>query len=185
MNHPLTRYHDTSKHSYRGYPKIYAWNERTALILLSGFYVTFVPLGDAEHEGEPTEVVRKCMRESLEAEPVKEMRMSLGALTQWALRRGKPCVRDCDECEVVFWPQDFQRVMGEPVFDRLLIRESMQWLYESRVSMHAEVRLQLVKGPSHASPSSEWHTLVMRSGDWTGIVMCCRADTKVGEDPLG
>jgi hypothetical protein len=175
--HQLLEYQDCP--SYHN-PAVYALNATTALVKLSGFVITFVPLSDGPNDGEQPETYRKYTAEFIETPASREQEISLGELTLWAMRR-IPARSVCEECDAVRRSRDFQRVLGA-IFDRCLIRESMQWLFENRITMSTTVRMCLVPTPPEGT--RDWHVLRLHCDKWTAVVMCCKPDSEVGTDPL-
>jgi hypothetical protein len=161
----LKRYYDVDQFAAR----VWALNHSTALVQLTTACVVLVPLGDHSHEGEPPGVRRENVNRWLETPPDAELTLALGELTSWASRRG----------DLYRFTRLAEKVLGA-VFDRVLIRESLQWLFENRIEMSELVRLRLVK----AQPGAEQYVLVMQCDRWIGLVMCCWGVDEVGSDSL-
>ena len=183
----LLDYHDANEWDH---PGVYAWDDARVLVKLSGWLVEFVPRPAVDMVGElktPDATMRKYATEFLETTATYEGSIKLGRLTQWALRRSKlnfVCGATDDEggCGAHRRERDYQRVMGCAIFDRTVIREALQWLFENRVDMDNHVRMKLVATPPGGT--SGHHVLTLGCGEWTGVVMCCKPDIRPGTDPL-
>lgn len=162
--HPLLAHHRGGRRIDLDLARVYAWDEQTAMVKLSGFCVTFVPTVGATEEMHPE--MREHATAFLETPAIARHELPLFALSQWALRRRR----------VAF---DMQRVGGS-VYDRKIVRESLQWLHENRVSPTTPVDISWVPAKYHA----DFNVLVMRCDHWIGVVMCCRDGDTVGDDPL-
>lgn len=166
----LTEYYDSSKE-----PVVYAWNARTALIEIERWCCALVP-----NEGEQGIAFsgRAKLAPLIEATPEARTITSLGALTMWASRRSaREDTSDSMLSERYELTDDPQLVHGM-IYSRRAIRESLQWLIQSRVSAGATVYVDSV-GTGHG-----YRILRMRCGDWMGLVMCYATGSRHGDDPL-
>lgn len=181
----LVAYHE-SEHA-----DIHRWNSKLALVKLSGWCITLVPFDGADEsvpDGDPSEFVRSGVSVLLETTQSAMGLIAFGELSKWANRRmserrSHRCHEiDCDH-HIDEWRPDFQRVFGH-IFNRQVIRESMQWLYQQSVHRDAPVDVRVVPhGPPTNGKTN--HVLVMRCGEWTAIIMCCSHSTQViSNDPL-
>lgn len=187
MANELTRYHETSDTT-----EVFRWSERVALVKLNGWCMTLVPF-DADEDitdGEPPGIMRDGIVKLLETTPSAKGLIAFGELSTWANRRmiEQRFVRrwddsgECDHHEWE-WKPDFQRVFGH-IYQRGVIRESLQWLYQAKTHRDTTVEVSVVPhGPE--VDGNAYHVLVMRCFGWAAIIMCCvRTTETVVDDPL-
>jgi hypothetical protein len=165
MASKLTEYHDAED------VHVFRWNKHLALVQLSRWCVTLVPTDGAKRRNTPDDC-RSGLKSLLESDPSREAAIAFAQLSMWANRRA--LVSSVGDTQIIL----------NAIYDRQCIRESLQWLYQHRVSGAAGVRLATVAtmGGSTRGEETPGHALIMRCGEWTGIVMNCIADA--GSDPL-
>jgi hypothetical protein len=168
MRSKLTEYHDAEDAS------VFRWNERLALVQLSRWCVTLVPAGDEASELNDTlPAYRAGLTQLLEAAHSQHASLSFSELSMWANRR--------TVADAVGDPQ----VVLDATYNRAVIRESLQWLYQTRVPATASIDARTVNTTGRSERDGEekpGRALIMRRGEWVGIVMNCIADA--GDDPL-
>lgn len=164
-NHPLTEYHDAED------PLVFRWNERVAAVQLSRWCVTLVPHDGAKLD-DPGSRFRDGLTQLLESEASMRKTISFGELSMWANRRIRTDVLG-----------DPQTVL-DAIYNRQVIRESLQWLYQHRVAGDADVYMRTVFTEAGRANGKRCpgRALIMRCNDWTAVVMNCIADA--GDDPL-
>jgi hypothetical protein len=185
----LVSYHETDDTT-----EVYRWSDKLALVKLNGWCMTLVPFdgtADDAPDGTVPEIVRAGITKLLETTPTAKGMIAFGELSTWANRRmsGQRFVRcwddsgDCDHHEWR-WEPDFQRVFGH-IYNRYVIRESIQWLYQNATHRDATVEVSVMPHGQPAQDGHTYHVLVMRCGTWCAIIMCCAHATVIdAEDPI-
>lgn len=189
MPSKLIAYHETSDLT-----EVYRWDDNLALVKLNGWCMTLVPFdgtADDVPDGEPPETMRVGTNKLLETTPTAKGLIAFGELSTWANRRMSEqryarCWADSGECDhhEWEWKPDFQRVLGH-IFQRSVIRESLQWLYQQATHRDATVEVSVVPHGMPAADGHTYHVLVMRCFCWCAIIMCCVHTTAIdADDPL-
>jgi hypothetical protein len=190
MPSKLIAYHETSDLT-----EVYRWSDKLALVKLSGWCMTLVPFAGADEDvpyGAVPELVRGGITKFLETTPSAKGLIAFGELSTWAnrlmserrfVRCGECSFGECDHREWE-WKPDFQRVFGH-IFDRQVIRDSLQWLYQHATHRDATVEVSVVPHGGSTHEGHTYHVLVMRCSGWCAIIMCCVSTTVIGvADPL-